>query len=144
MSVQKDDAKQTVQNYLAAFNDQDEEALKEHLADDVVEHGIHDTHHGPEEVVELHRSHFDVFPDYSGSTEAMIAEDNIVTVRYTASGTQTAEFEDIEPTQHKAEWSGMVQYRIEDDEIAEIWIEEDRLGLLEQLEAVDPPAHLRI
>lgn len=144
MAIQKDDAKQIVRNYLAAFNDRDEETLTEILADDVVEHGVHDTHHGPEEVVALHRTHFEVFPDYSGSTELMIAEDDTVAVRYTASGTHTEEFEDIEPTQHKAEWSGMVFYRVEDDEIAEIWIEEDRLGLLEQLEAVDPPAHLRV
>jgi hypothetical protein len=38
----------------------------------------------------------------------------------------------------------MAIYRVEDDEIVEMWLEEDRLGLLEQLEAVDPPAHLRI
>lgn len=144
MAVQKDDAKEIVRTYLSAFNDQDQETLREILADDVVEHGVHDVHHGPDEVVELHQSHFDVFPDYSGSTEAMVAEDDMVAVRYTATGTHTAEFEDIEPTNQEAEWSGMVLYRIEDDEIAEIWIEENRLGLLEQLEAVDPPAHLRI
>ena len=38
----------------------------------------------------------------------------------------------------------MAMYRIEDGQIAEIRLEEDRLGLLEGLEAVDPPAHLRI
>ncbi|PSQ83467.1 MAG: DUF4440 domain-containing protein, partial [Bacteroidetes bacterium QS_1_65_9] len=42
------------------------------------------------------------------------------------------------------EWTGMAMYRIADDRIAEVWLEEDRLALLEQLEAVDPPAHLRI
>jgi hypothetical protein len=38
----------------------------------------------------------------------------------------------------------MAMYRIEDGEIAEVWLEEDRLSLLEQLEAIDPPAHLRL
>lgn len=42
------------------------------------------------------------------------------------------------------EWTGMAMYRIEDDRIAEIWIEENRLDLLEQLELADPPAHFRI
>jgi len=35
-------------------------------------------------------------------------------------------------------------YRIDDGRIAEIWLEENRLRLLEQLEVVDPPAHLRL
>jgi hypothetical protein len=38
----------------------------------------------------------------------------------------------------------MAMYRIEDEQIAEIWLEEDRLGLLEQLDVAHPPAHLRI
>ncbi|PSQ14735.1 DUF4440 domain-containing protein, partial [Halobacteriales archaeon QS_7_68_65] len=64
--------------------------------------------------------------------------------RYTVRGTHTGEYRDIEPTGHTAKWTGLAIYRVEDDEIAEIWLEEDRLGLLEQLEVVDPPAHLRV
>jgi len=136
--------KDIVLSYLDAFNDRDEEALADHLADDVVEHGAHEELHGPDEILEFLDAHFSTFPDYSGETEAMVAEDEFVTVLYTVSGTHTGEYRDIEPTGHKAEWSGMAMYRIEDGKIAEIWIEEDRLGLLEQLEVVDPPAHLRV
>jgi len=138
------DNKELVRRYLTAFNEQDRDALSDILAEDVTEHGTHEQHHGPEAVIDLHQSYFETFPDYSGSTEAMIAEDDMITVRYTASGTHTEKFEDIEPTGQEAEWSGIVIYRIEDDQIAEIWIEEDRLGMLEQLEEVDPPAHLRV
>jgi hypothetical protein len=35
-------------------------------------------------------------------------------------------------------------YRVAEGRIAEIWLEENRLSLLEQLEVVDPPAHLRL
>jgi steroid delta-isomerase-like uncharacterized protein len=144
MSSLQDDNKAIVRHYLDAFNDRDEETLTDLLADDVVEHGIHETLHGPDEILDFLHSHFDIFPDYSGSTESVVAEGDTVVVRYTVSGTHTGEYRDVEPTGQTIEWTGMAMYRIEDDEIAEIWIEEDRLGLLERLEFVDPPAHLRI
>jgi steroid delta-isomerase-like uncharacterized protein len=131
--------KELVRRYLRAFNDRDHESLTELLADDVVEHGIHEELHGPDAVVAFLESHFETFPDYTGSTEAMVAEDDLVVVRYTASGTP-AESGRGRP----AEWTGMVMYRIEDDRIAEAWLEENRLEMLEQLEEVAPPAHLRL
>ena len=144
MSTQEPAPKDIVNRYLNAFNERDEETLSDLLADDVVEHGIHETLHGVDEILDFLHAHFEAFPDYSGDTDAMIAEDDIVAVRYTVRGTHNGEYEDVEPTGHTAEWTGMVMYRIEDDQIAEVWLEEDRLGLLEQLEVVDPPAHLRI
>ena len=133
-----------VRRYLNAFNERDEDALSELLAEDVVEHGAQEELHGHEEILAYLDAHFETFPDYSGTTDAVIAEDDTVAVRYTVRGTHTGKYRDIEPTGHTAEWTGMATYRIDDDEIAEIWLEEDRLGLLEQLEVVDPPAHLRI
>lgn len=133
-----------VRRYLRAFNERDEETLTDLLADDVVEHGIHEDLHGPAEVLDFLDSHFDVFPDYSGTTEDVVSEGDRVVVRYSASGTHSGEYHDVEPTAHTVEWTGMAMYRIEDDAIAEVWLEENRLDLLEQLEAVDPPAHLRV
>lgn len=143
MSV-KEENKEIVRRYLNAFNERDRDALSELLAEGVVEHGIHEELHGFDEIWDFLQAHFDTFPDYSGTTEAMIAEGDTVAVRYTVSGTHTGEYRDVEPTGHEVRWTGMVMYRIEDGEIAEIWLEEDRLGLLEQLEVVDPPAHLRL
>lgn len=133
-----------VRDYLNAFNDRDREAMTELLADDVVEHGIHEELHGVDEILEFLDAHFQTFPDYAGSTEAMITQDDTVVVRYTVSGTHTGEYRNVEPTGHQVEWTGIAIYRVDDERIEEIWIEEDRLGLLEQLEMVDPPAHLRI
>lgn len=144
MSQTEQRNKETVREYLAAFNDRDEERLAAHLADDVVEHGIHEELHGVDEITDFLDRHFEVFPDYSGTTEAMVAEGDTVTVRYTVSGTHSGEYLNVEPTGNEAEWSGIAMYELDDGQIAEFWLEEDRLGLLEQLEAVDPPAHLRI
>ena len=70
----------------------------------------------------------------------------MVVVRHTARGTHTGTCKDIEPTHLPATWTGIAMYQIDDGEISEIWLEEDRLGLLEQLEYVDTtePAHLRL
>lgn len=136
--------KQLVRRYLKAFNDRDHETMSDILADDVVEHGIRDELKGIDRILEFLEAHFDTFPDYSGTTEAIIADDDMVTVRYTAAGTHTGEYRDIEPTGHTVEWTGIAMYRIADNEIAEIWIEEDRLSLFEQLEVLEPPAHFRV
>lgn len=144
MATETQSNTELVRQYLAAFNDRDREALSELLAEDVVEHGIHDQLRGVDELLEKLEAHFEPFPDYSGTTEAMVAEDDLVAVRYAVGGTHTGEYRDVEPTGHVAEWTGMAMYRIEDGEIAEVWLEEDRLRLLEQLEVVEPPAHLRI
>jgi len=144
MSETEHPNRELVRDYLKAFNEQDRDRMTELLAAEVIEHGVHDEHRGGEEILEFLDAHFETFPDYSGTTEAMVAEDDLVTVRYSATGTHTGHYRDIEPTGHTVEWGGIAMYRIEDGEIAEIWIEEDRLGLLEQLEMVDPPAHLRL
>jgi steroid delta-isomerase-like uncharacterized protein len=139
-----EDNKELIRTYLKAFNDRDRDTLSEVLAEDVVEHGVSEELHGLEDIMGFLDAHFEIFPDYTGTTEAMIAEGDTVVVRYTVSGTHTGEYREIEPTGHTVEWTGVGIYRIEGDEIAEIWLEEDRLGLLEQLEVVERPAHLRI
>jgi steroid delta-isomerase-like uncharacterized protein len=135
---------EVVRQYLNAFNERDRDALSTVLAEDVVEHGAHERLHGFEEIAEFLDAHFETFPDYSGTADAVIAEDDTVTVRYTVRGTHTGEYQNVEPTGRTVEWTGMAMYRVDNGEIAEIWIEEDRLGLLRQLEIVDRPAHLRI
>jgi steroid delta-isomerase-like uncharacterized protein len=136
--------KELVRRYLHAFNERDRETMADLLAEDVVEHGTHERLEGFGEIEAFLDAHFETFPDYEGETETMIAEGDTVAVRYRVRGTHTGEYQDVEPTGHTVEWSGMAMYRIEGDEIAEVWLEADRLGLLRQLEVVDPPAHLRL
>lgn len=142
----QDESKSIVKRYLTAFNDRDWDRLEDLLAADAVEHGIHDELHGFDEIVDFLDSHFEAFPDYSGTTEAITAEDELVTVRYRATGTHTGEYKDLEPTGLTAEWTGLAMYRVENGKVAEIWVEEDRLGLLEQLDLVSAAErpHLRL
>lgn len=137
MSGDETDNKAVVKQYLTAFNEQDYDTLRELAAADMVEHGTGGEFEGIEEVVAYLQSYYEMFPDYAGRMEAITAEDDLVTIRYTAQGTHTGEYKDIGPTGQYVEWTGMAMYRIEDDQIAEAWVEEDRLSLIEELEAFD-------
>ncbi|MFB6227938.1 MAG: ester cyclase [Halobacteriales archaeon] len=141
---QTEQNKQLVRRYLDAFNDKDREALSDLVDDDVVEHGTHWEVEGFEEFMTYVEENVDIFADYTGSTETIVAEEDTVVVRYSVSGTHEGEYLGIQPTGREVEWTGIAMYRIDDGEIAEIWIESDQLGLLEQLGLVEPPAHLRL
>lgn len=144
MSTSSVSNKDIVRKYLDAFNDKDRDALAEVVADDVVEHLPHEELHGIDEFLENPWANLQAFPDYVGTTNALLAEGDKVVVRYTVEGTHEGEYYNIQPTGQRVEWTGMAMYRVEDDEIAEIWLEEDRLGLLDQLGVIEPPAHLRV
>ncbi|WP_206662542.1 ester cyclase [Halorubrum sp. BOL3-1] len=112
--------RELVRDCLTAFNEQDRDLMTELLAAEVIEHGIRDEHRGVEEILESLDAHFETFPDYGGTTEAIVAEDDLVTVRHSATETHTRHYRDIEPTGHTVEWGGIAIYRVEDGEIAEI------------------------
>lgn len=136
----------TVRNYLRAFNDRNHDAIEEYVSEDAIQHGVHAELHGHDQISDYLDRHFTAFPDYTGETEEIVVGDEIVAIRYRAQGTHTGEYKDVDPTGLTAEWTGMAMYRVKNGKINEIWLEEDRLGLLEQLEMVDKsePAHLRL
>jgi len=129
MSNMVEEYKDLVRDYLRAFNEQDRDTLSELLVEGIVEHGSHEKRRSFEDIMAYLDARFQTFPDYSGSTNEMGAEDELVIVWYTAHGTHEGEYEDVEPTGNTVRWTGMGMYRIENDEIAEIWLEEDRSGL---------------
>jgi steroid delta-isomerase-like uncharacterized protein len=73
------------------------------------------------------------FPDVQHTIDAVITEGDHVVVRYTATGTQSGEFQGMASTGKMATWTGINIFRIECGRIAEVWSENDALGRLEQL-----------
>jgi predicted ester cyclase len=73
------------------------------------------------------------FQDARYAIEDLVAERDRVTARITTRGTHRGEFEGIAPTRRRVEFTGMVQYRIAADRIAESWGELDLLRLMQQL-----------
>jgi predicted ester cyclase len=75
------------------------------------------------------------FPDSQVILEDVLADGDRVAIRYTYSGTHSADFMNVKATGEKTHCNGMAFYRIISGQIVEGWFVEDTLGLLQQLGA---------
>lgn len=83
------------------------------------------------------------FPDVHQTVEMIITQDNLVAIRYSATGTHEGEFQGYVPTGKTITWTGMNFYEIECGRIADVWSEVDAQSRSEQLAAAEadaPPA----
>ena len=80
------------------------------------------------------------FPDVMQTVEQVVAEGDLVAVRFTSTGTQTGELQGLAATGRTATWTGINVFRIECGRIAEVWTEVDGLGRLQQLGVLPTPA----
>jgi predicted ester cyclase len=85
---------------------------------------------GPREVL---GALFTGFPDVHHTVEAVIADGDLVVVRYTATGTHEGAFQGYAPAGETVTWTGLNMYRIECGRIAETWSEVDALGRIAQM-----------
>lgn len=83
------------------------------------------------------------FSDFEMETEFMVAEDDMITVGFTTSGTNDGEFMDIPATDERsAEMPGIMVHRYEDGQMVEGWATWDALGLMQDLGLVPETFHL--
>ena len=73
------------------------------------------------------------FSDVQFTVEDMIAEGDKVVWRWRIHGKHTGDFRGMSPTGKDLAFSGMSTLRLEDGKFAELWVEQDMLGLLQQL-----------
>lgn len=90
---------------------------------------------GMREKVEMFQA---AFSNSDGTTEAIIAEGNMVADRHRFRATHDGAFMDMSPTGNEIDVEGMAIYRIEDGKVAEMWTQADVMGMMEQL-GVFPP-----
>jgi steroid delta-isomerase-like uncharacterized protein len=144
MSTTPTDNKQAIRQLTEAWNDRDREAFLAVHAEEVTvsRPGDEPEVTAAETLWEGEQSGlFTAFPDVTASTEAMIAEDDLVLVCWTVSGTHEGAFHGIEPTGREVAYAEWALYRLEDAEVVEAQWLADALGLFEQLGAVDPPTN---
>jgi steroid delta-isomerase-like uncharacterized protein len=75
------------------------------------------------------------FPDLRSTVDLMVAEEDMIVVRWTTEGTNTGGWGDVPPTGRHARFSGVNIFRIRDGKVVEIWNHRDDLGLMQQLDA---------
>ena len=101
-------------------------------APDFVNHGLK-TSIGLKEDQAAARRWRDGFPDLKMTVEFMVAEDDLVTVLWTASGTNTGSWNGLPPTGKGGELRGITIWRIVDGKIREEWSAFDRLRIMQEL-----------
>jgi len=78
----------------------------------------------------------DAFPDLTMTVEDLLAEGDKVTLRFRVRGTHLGPFGAFGPSGRTVDFTGTGTGRIEKGQIAELWVNGDLLGLVQQLGAV--------
>lgn len=121
--------------YEEAWNERDLSVAEEIHADEWV-------HHNPSNPDDIEgvggwKQHMrlatEAFPDVQFSLHDVVAEDDVVVVYWTVSGTHEHEFAGVPATGNQIAVQGFNLHHIEDGKIVEEWAVRDSLGMLEQL-----------
>jgi predicted ester cyclase len=115
------ESKQLIGRYLQALSGQDKTAA-------VVDRFVSDA--GLAEHIRVCEA---AFPRYELVAEEIVAEGNMVSVRGTFSGVHRAAFAGIPPTGKHVSAGLQIMYRLENNKIAEHWLQFDMPTLLAQL-----------
>ena len=124
----------------AVWGNEDDAAL-EALSQPDITHHVTDTE-DISNVADLRsrvRAFAAAFSDHTLTVDEVIADGDYVVVRWTATGTQTGPFFDLEPSGVEATWTGINIFRFECGLVAESWNEFDGIGLRAQLTGADDP-----
>jgi steroid delta-isomerase-like uncharacterized protein len=110
-------------------------------ADDLVWHGPHalGTIRGKAAFEGLFTMLLTAFPDSKVTPEAVFSAGDLVTVRYSWTGTHSGAFMGTPPTHRKVTVTGISIYRVANGKIVEEWFQQDFLGLLQQIGAAPMP-----
>lgn len=104
---------------------------------------MHDTNgdaQGVDALVEHQWAFVEAFANLNYEIEDIISEGNLVAVRHTATGVHEGELQGIKPTGAEVEVPVMIMFRLENGKVAEVWLHDDRLGMLRQLGVMEAPA----
>lgn len=78
-------------------------------------------------------------PDLHFTTEDLVADGDKVAWRFSSRGTHQGELMGIPPTGRTANVTGMVMFRLQNSKIAEVWVNFDTLGMLQQMGVIPAP-----
>jgi steroid delta-isomerase-like uncharacterized protein len=79
------------------------------------------------------------FPDQRWVPEDLVAEGDRAVLVWTLRGTHRGELSGVAPTGKAVTVTGISVYRIAEGKLAEIWVQSDTLGLLQQIGAIPTP-----
>lgn len=130
------DKRELVEQLIAAWTDQDLDALEEIYHPSHVEHWSDTSFEGLGKMAEAEAKYRRAFPDYTMDLKLVVEGDDHVAHYWEIQGTHEGEFNGIPPTGKEIQYQGMAIHRIEDGQIIESWWMTDRLQLLRDLGVV--------
>ena len=130
------DTEELVRQYLAAYNEQDLDAIKGLWTDSLVYNG---ERIGPEEFEALHKSYWGAFPDINAEITHVVSEGEQVAVRLMFEGTGEGEYlgHDVDGKNFRV--SEIAIFHVSDGKLDEYWFQFDELGLWSQLGVLERP-----
>jgi predicted ester cyclase len=78
------------------------------------------------------------FPDIRFTLQDLVAEGDRVAVRWTWEATHTGTFRSWAPSGQRVTTTGIAIYQLEQGKVVRVWLETDRLGVLQQIGVVPP------
>jgi len=91
---------------------------------------------GPVGLKESARGYRSAFPDLTIKINEILGDDDLVAIRWTATGTHKGDLFGIAATGKQATVTGITIDKYKDGKVAESWVNWDTLGLLQQIGAV--------
>jgi steroid delta-isomerase-like uncharacterized protein len=114
-------------------------AVDEMMAANGVIHGLQDAMRGPAAFKSFHAAYREAFPDVTIHIDDMVAEGDVVAVRWSGTATHNGNTLGIAATQKRIQFTGMGFARILDGKLVEGWNNFDQLGMFQQLGVVNLP-----
>ena len=115
-------------------------AVDEMLAANGVIHGLQGEMRGPAAFKAFHAAFRAAFPDITIQIEDMVAEGDVVAVRWNAAATNKGNMPGFAATQRRIQITGMGFARIVDGRLVEGWNNFDQLGMFQQVGVVNLPS----
>jgi len=140
--ITTEETKTVVDDFIQAlFTKGDLSAVDRYLAHDFVAHdppmrGLSGDAAGFRDAAVMIRA---AFPDWRSDVNLLLAEDDYVVERFTASGTHRGEFMGAAPTGRTVAMPGINIFRVRSGKIVERWGALDVLGFLSQLGVIPEP-----
>jgi steroid delta-isomerase-like uncharacterized protein len=120
------------------LNEQRHDLAEEFLSENIELHGS-GLAPGLEVVKQWFTTFATAFPDGYTTIEDMVAEEDRVVARITFNGTQKAEIQGIPATGKTVSMAGITIFLMDNGKIAEGWLVNDNLSLMQQLGIIPGP-----
>ena len=132
--MEAENNKRVVQEiYEVIFNNHDLSTVSQYMHEDYIQHNP-DVDQGMKGFIEFHERLFTAIPDFNATINRLVAENDMVFVYNTITGTHTGEgFLHYRPTGNKIHFDVVDMYRLREGKLCEHWDVADTRALFTQV-----------